>query len=58
MTLSNDKLAEKIDEMIGKLNKIEEEFTLQMGKYEEINDIEERIEELEKKVKKLEELKS
>lgn len=43
--------------MIGKLNKMEEEFTLQMGKYESINDLEDRIDDLEKRVKRIEDIK-
>jgi len=57
MTFSSDTLPEKIDQMIGKLNKMEEEFTLQMGKYESINDLEDRIDDLEKRVQKLEGIK-
>lgn len=57
MTFPDDILPEKIDQMIGKLNKIEEEFTLQMGKYESINDLEDRVDNLEKRVEKLEEIK-
>ena len=53
MTLNEDVL-EKLDAVMGKLRDMEQEFILQMGKYEHIGDIEEKIEELEKRVHKLE----
>ena len=54
MTSSDQNIIEKLDEVMGKLRAMEEEFTLQMGKYESINDLENRIEFLESTVKKLE----
>jgi len=51
---ANNSLSEKLDEVMGKLNSMEKEFTLQMGKYEQIGELEDRIDMLEKRVKKLE----
>ncbi len=54
MNISQDDLSEKLDKVMGKLSAMEEEFTLQMGKYEHIGDLEDQIEELDKRLKKLE----
>ena len=54
MTVSNDEISEKLDKVMGKLKAMEEEFTLQMGKYEEINDIVDQMDNLDKRLKKLE----
>lgn len=45
---------EKLDKVMGKLKGMEEEFTLQMGKYEQIGELEDKIEQLERRVIKLE----
>lgn len=45
---------EKMDAVMGKLKTMEEEFTLQMGKYESINDLEDQVEDHEKRLQKLE----
>ena len=50
---SNNSLPDKLDEVMGKLNSMEKEFTLQMGKYEQINELEDRVDMLEKRVEKL-----
>lgn len=54
MNVSNEDLMEQLDKVMGKLRSIEDEFTLQMGKYENIGDLENKIEELERRIKKLE----
>ena len=54
MTVSNDEISEKLDKVMGKLKAMEEEFTLQMGKYEEINDVVDQMDSLDKRLKKLE----
>ncbi len=54
MSVSNEELSEKLDKVMGKLNAMEEEFTLQMGKYENINDLEDQIDAHDKRLKKLE----
>lgn len=54
MTVSNDELSEKLDKVMGKLQDMEQEFSLQMGKYEHINELEEQVEDLQKRVENLE----
>ena len=54
---NNDAVVEKLDKVMGKLEGMEQEFTLQMGKYSQIGDLEERIEDLENRVKKIEQTK-
>lgn len=58
MKSSKDELMEKLDAVMGKLQKMEEEFTLQMGKYTQINDLIDQIENLEKRIEKLERQKA
>jgi ubiquinone biosynthesis protein UbiJ len=53
ISLSEKQLDEKLDSMIKEFQNTKEEMTLQMGKYEQINDIEDRVDILEQKVKKL-----
>jgi len=50
---SEQRLSGKLDTMIKDFHDTKEEMTLQMGKYEQINDIEERVDTLEHQVKKL-----
>ena len=54
MTSFDQNIVEKLDEVMGKLRGMEEEFTLQMGKYELIGELEDRIDILEKRTEKLE----
>lgn len=54
MSVSNDQLMEKPDKVMGKLMGMEEEFTLQMEKYEIIGELENRIEDLDQRLQKLE----
>lgn len=57
MTKSGISTSNIIDTVMKELKSMRDEFTLQMGKYESINDLEDRIDDLEKRVKKLEEVK-
>ncbi|MCX6792369.1 MAG: hypothetical protein NT149_05035 [Candidatus Gottesmanbacteria bacterium] len=50
---SEQRLSGKLDTMIKDFHDTKEEMTLQMGKYAQINDIEERVDTLEHQVKKL-----
>lgn len=50
---SEKRITEKLDEMIKDFQDTKEEMSLQMGKYEQINDIEDRVDVLEQKVKKI-----
>ncbi len=50
---SEQRLSGKLDTMIKEFHDTKEEMTLQMGKYSQINDIEERVDTLEHQVKKL-----
>ncbi len=54
MTLKVDKVLQKLDEAMGKLQSMEQDLALQMGKYESIGDLEDKVDELEKRVKILE----
>jgi len=47
-----------LDTVMNELKNMREEFDLQMGKYEQINELENRVDELEKRVNKIEETKS
>ena len=51
---SERRLSDKLDAVMGKLQKVGDEFTLQMGKYEQINDHEDMLDDHEKRIKKLE----
>ena len=51
--LSEKRLDEKLDSMIKEFQDTKEEMSLQMGKYEQINDIEDRVDILEQKVNKI-----
>ncbi len=50
----SDDILQKLDKVMGELQNMQEEFTLQMGKYEKIGELEERVELLEEKINKLE----
>jgi len=50
---SEKRLTEKLDSMMKEFQDTKEEMSLQMGKYEQINDIEDRVDVLETKVKKI-----
>lgn len=54
MTSPDQTIIVKLDEVMGKLRTMEEEFTLQMGKYELIGELEDKIDTLEKRIEKLE----
>ena len=51
---SEKRLSDKLDSMTGEFKSMKDEFTLQMGKYEQINEIENSIENHEERLKKLE----
>jgi len=55
--IANKPSSEILDELMSEVKSMREEFSLQIGKYSEINDLEDRIDNLEKRVQKLEEVK-
>ena len=57
MTKSDKTLDDMLDEVMHEMKDMRDEFSLQMGKYEQINELEDRIDDLEKRVKKIEEVK-
>ena len=52
--MSNKTSTEMIDELMQEIKSMREEFTLQMGKYEEINELSDEVQDLKKRVQKLE----
>ncbi len=51
---SEKRLSEKLDEVMGELKSTREEFTLIKGKYDTVNDLEDIVDDHEKRIKKLE----
>lgn len=46
--------SEILDQLMNEIKSMREEFTLQIGKYQQIGELEDRIDDLEKRIKKIE----